>query len=89
MSGFRKCVRAVDFWQKMLMMTREDLDALGVELMAADDAADPRRLAALAWRLYGQVAVSQAEIERLHGTLRAFRSPADDQPPSPPRAPVA
>jgi hypothetical protein len=50
MSGFRKCVRAVDFWQKVLMMTREDLDALGVELMAADDAADPRRLAALAWR---------------------------------------
>jgi hypothetical protein len=46
MSGFRKRVRAVDFWQKVLMMTREDLDALGVELMAADDAADPRRLAA-------------------------------------------
>jgi hypothetical protein len=38
MSGFRKCVRAVYFWQKVLMMTREDLDALGVELMAADDA---------------------------------------------------
>lgn len=39
-------------------MTREDLDTLGVELMAADDAADPRQLAALAWRLYqrgGQV----------------------------------
>lgn len=75
-------------FQKVLMMTREDLDALGVELMAADDAADPRRLAALAWRLYGEVGVIQAEIERLHGTLRAFRPPAGDQPPSPPRAPA-
>jgi hypothetical protein len=48
MSSFRKRARAVDLRQKVLMMTREDLDALGVELMAADDAADPRRLAALA-----------------------------------------
>jgi hypothetical protein len=52
------------------MMTREDLDALGVELMTADDAADPRRLAALAWRLYGEVGVTQAEIKRLHSKLR-------------------
>jgi hypothetical protein len=60
------------------MMTREDLDALGVELLAADDAADSRRLAALAWRLYGEVGVTQAKIVRLHRTLRAFRSPACD-----------
>jgi hypothetical protein len=89
MSSFRKRGRALDLCQKVLMMTREDLDALGVELMAADDAADPWRLAALAWRLYGEVGVIQAEIERLHRTLRAFRSPAGDQPPCPSRAPVA
>jgi len=38
--------------------------------MTADDAADPRRLAALAWRLYGEVGVTQAEIKRLHSKLR-------------------
>jgi hypothetical protein len=35
-------------------MTGNDLGALGVELMAADDAGDPQRLAAIAWRLYGR-----------------------------------
>jgi hypothetical protein len=35
----------------VLLMTGDELDALGVELMAADETADPRRLAAIAWRL--------------------------------------
>ena len=34
------------------MLTRDDLEALGADLMAADDAADPQKLAAIAWRLY-------------------------------------
>jgi len=55
-------------------MTRDDLDALGAELMAADDAADPQRLAAIAWRLYSEAGVSLAEIERLHGALRALHA---------------
>ena len=47
--------------------TCTDLEALGVELIAADDAGDARRLAAIAWRLYAEAGLAQAEIERLHG----------------------
>ena len=47
-------------------MTRNDWYELTVELIAADDAADPQRLAAIAWRLYGELGVERAEIERLH-----------------------
>jgi hypothetical protein len=36
-----------------------------------NEADDPRKLAAIAWRLYGQVGVTQADIERLHGSLRS------------------
>lgn len=32
-------------------MTGNDLEALGVELIAAEEAGEPRRLAALAWQL--------------------------------------
>jgi hypothetical protein len=66
--------------KKVLLMTRDDLDALGVELVAADDAADPQRLAALAWQLYSAAGIAQAEIERMHGVLRSVRSAARDQP---------
>jgi hypothetical protein len=59
-----------------------DLEALGVELMAADDAGDPQRLAAIAWRLYAEAGLAQAEIERLHCILRSFRSPGGDPPPA-------
>ncbi len=55
-------------------MSCDELDALGAELMAADDAADPQRLAVIAWRLYSQVGVAQAEIGRLHSSLRSLRS---------------
>ena len=70
-------------------MTGNDLDALGVELIAADDAGDPRRLAAIAWQLYAEAGLAQAEIERLHCVLRSFRSPAGNRasvtrdPPAP------
>ena len=63
-------------------MTCNDLEALGVELMAADDAGDPRRLAAIAWQLYAEAGVAQAEIERLHCVLRSFRSAGGDRPPA-------
>jgi hypothetical protein len=55
-------------------MTRDDLDALGADLMAADDAADPQRLAAIAWRLYSEAGVQLSETERLHGVLRALHA---------------
>jgi hypothetical protein len=61
-------------------MTGNDLDALGVELVAADDVGDPRRLAAIAWQLYAEAGLAQAEIERLHCILRSFRSPGGDRP---------
>jgi hypothetical protein len=61
-------------------MTREDLDALGAELMAADDAADPQRLAAIAWQLYSEAGVSLGEIERLHGVLRALHARGGSPP---------
>ena len=61
-------------------MTCDDLDALGMELMAADDAADPRRLAAIAWQLYGEAGIAQAEIERLHCILQSLHSSGGDRP---------
>jgi hypothetical protein len=61
-------------------MTCDDLDALVVELVGADDAADPRRLAAIAWQLYGMAGLAQAEIDRMHGTLRSTRSASPGQP---------
>lgn len=53
-------------------MTCDDLDSLGIELMAADDAGDSRRLAAIAWELYGAVGSARADIERLHSILRSL-----------------
>lgn len=61
-------------------MTGNDLEALGVELVAADDAGDQRRLAAIAWQLYAEAGLAQAEVERLHCILRSFRSPGGDRP---------
>jgi hypothetical protein len=61
-------------------MTGNDLDALGVELVVADDAGDPRRLAAIAWLLYAEAGLAHAEVERLHCILRSFRSPGGDRP---------
>jgi hypothetical protein len=57
-------------------MSRDDLDRLGLELIAADDSGDADLLAKIAWRLYGEVGTAQAEIERLHGALRAVRDGA-------------
>ena len=61
-------------------MNCNDLEALGVELIAADDAGDPRRLAVIAWQLYAEAGLAQAEIERLHCVLRSFRSPGGGRP---------
>ncbi len=55
-------------------MTRDELDALGAELLAADEDGNAARLAALAWRLYGEAGTAQAEIDRLHGMLRSVRA---------------
>jgi hypothetical protein len=55
-------------------MTRDELDAIGAELLAADEDANAARLAALAWRLYGEAGTAQAEIDRLHGMLRSVRA---------------
>jgi hypothetical protein len=54
-------------------MTRDEWYAITAELIAADEAADPRRLAAIAWRLYGEAGSEQAEIEALRCALRAAR----------------
>jgi hypothetical protein len=61
-------------------MTGNDLEALGVELVAADEAGDPQRLAVIAWQLYAEAGLAQAETERLHCTLRSYRSPGGDRP---------
>ena len=63
------------------MLTRHDLDALGADLMAADDAADPQKLANIAWQLYGEAGIDQADIDRLHAALR-LRSGAAGIPPA-------
>jgi hypothetical protein len=63
-------------------MTCDDLNELGVELMAADDSDDLRRLAAIAWELYGEIGSARAEIERLHSILRTFRTPTRGGPPA-------
>jgi hypothetical protein len=55
------------------MLTRDDLDALCADLMAADDAAHAQKLAALAWRLYGEAGIDEAEIDRLHATAVPLR----------------
>jgi hypothetical protein len=60
-------------------MNRDELDALCVELMTADEDADARRLADIAWRLYSEVGIRQAEIERLHSILRS-EAPAKGWP---------
>jgi hypothetical protein len=56
------------------MMTRDELDAIGAELLAADEDGNAGRLAELAWRLYGEAGTAQAEIDRLHGMLRSVRA---------------
>lgn len=61
-------------------MTGNDLEALGAELIATDNAGDPRRLAALAWQLYAEAGLGQAKIERPHYILRSFPSPGGDRP---------
>jgi hypothetical protein len=58
----------------LLMMSRDELDALGAELLAADEDGNARRLAELAWRLYGEAGTAQSEIDRLHGMLRSVRA---------------
>jgi hypothetical protein len=55
-------------------MTRDELDAIGAELLAADEDGNADRLAALAWRLYGEAGTAQAEIDRLHGMLRSVKT---------------
>jgi hypothetical protein len=58
-------------------MTREELEALGTELLIADDDDNPRLLAALAWRLYSEAGIALGEVDRLHDVLRTARR-ADD-----------
>ena len=55
-------------------MSRDDLDRLGLELIAADDSGDADLLAKIAWRLYGEAGTAQAEIDRLHGVLRSLQT---------------
>ncbi len=62
-------------------MNCDDLDSLGVELMAADEADDSRRLAAIAWELFGAVGSARADIERLHSILRSLPATGHAQPP--------
>jgi len=57
--------------EALSMLTRDDLDALGADLLAADDAADPQKLAVIAWQLYGEAGTEQAEIDRLRAALRS------------------
>jgi len=69
-------------------MTRDELDAIGADLLAADEATDPQRLAAIAWWLYGEAGTAQAEVERLHGAIRSGRTsvplvPALSRPAAP------
>jgi hypothetical protein len=59
-------------WRAAVLMNSDDLDSLGVELMAADEADDSRRLAAIAWELFGAVGSARADIERLHSILRSL-----------------
>ena len=54
-------------------MTRDEWYELTAELIAADEAADPERLAAIAWRLYGEAGSEQAKIEELRSALRVAR----------------
>ena len=61
-------------------MTRDELDEIGAELLAADEDGNADRLAALAWRLYGEAGTAQAEIDRLHGMLRSVRAMAAPTP---------
>jgi hypothetical protein len=56
--------------KKELAMTRDEWYELTAELIAADESADPRRLAAIAWRLYGEAGSEQAKIEELQSALR-------------------
>jgi hypothetical protein len=62
-------------------MTREEIDALGAELLAADATADARRLAAIAWRLYSEAGTARAEADRLHDMLWS-RSAAERHRPA-------
>jgi len=66
-------------------MTRDEIDALGTELLVADETSDARRLAAIAWQLYSEAGTAWAEIERLHGMLRTLRSATDSPHRSPAR----
>jgi hypothetical protein len=68
-------------------MTRDELDAIGAELLAADEDGNAPRLAALAWRLYGEAGTAQAEIDRLHGMLRSVRAVVAPTVVSQPAAP--
>jgi hypothetical protein len=72
------------------MMTRDELDAIGAELLAADEDGNAGRLAELAWRLYGEAGTAQAEIDRLHGMLRSVRAmvvpTSKVSPPAAPRS---
>lgn len=58
-------------------MTQDELDALGAELLVADETGDPRLLAALAWRFYAEIGVALAELDRVHGRLRSARFAPD------------
>ena len=40
--------------------------------------AAPRRLAAIAWHLYAEAGLGEAEIDGLRCILRSFRSPGSD-----------
>jgi hypothetical protein len=78
-SIWRAARHAIDWMRGGLVMTREELDAIGTELLTADETADARQLAAIAWRLYGEAGTAQAELERLHGKLRSIRRPTPDR----------
>ena len=55
-------------------MTRDELEAISAELLAADEESNAAVLAGLAWRLYAEAGLAQAEIERLQGMLRSLRA---------------
>lgn len=59
-------------------MTREEIEALGTDLLVADENGDALQLASIAWQLYSVAGTTSAEVERLHDTLRC-RCTADCQ----------
>lgn len=49
-----------------------DIDALYGSLLAADEAGDAAALAAVAWQVYGQLAITAADLGALRARFRVY-----------------